>query len=159
MLAGALLWTGCATARSAQTSVGDWIDRTRASAAAEGEPRVSFAAEDHVRVHTEPDATSAVKGELTLHEKIRRYQSDGGFAFVETRGELWGWVRESQLALRIPQSSPQAAEPAPAEVQPADGKATPGQGDAAADGENAEAEAPSPDAKQPEREPSVFDPY
>lgn len=155
-LVGALLLCGCTTARSAQTSVGGWFDRSRAELKAEGEPRVSYAAVDRIRVHSEPDAASPVRGVLTLHEKVRRYQSEGGFAYVEAEGGIWGWVSESQLVARIPKrvSRPETAEPAEGEAVPAPEDAAEGE----ATGE-AEEEAPAPEAEPTEPERSVFDPY
>lgn len=120
---------------------------------------MSYAAVDRIRVHSEPDAASAVRGVLTLHEKVRRYQSEGGFAYVEAEGDIWGWVPESQLAERIPKRAerPEAVEPA--EVQPADGEEAPESEDAAAGETTGGEQAPSPDAEPTQPERSVFDPY
>ena len=157
-LVGSLVLAGCATTRSVQSRVGGWIDRTRASAAAEGEARASYAAVDRLRVHSEPDAASAVTGVLTIHEKVRRYQSEGGFAYVEAEGGLWGWVPESRLVERLPKraSRPEAAEPPPAEGEPVPAPEESAAGETAG---QAEEEAPTPDAEPAQPERSVFDPY
>jgi hypothetical protein len=160
-LVGALLWIGCATVRSAQTGVGGWVDRTRGQVTAEGEPRVAYAAVDRLRIHREPAVGSEVTGVLVLHEKISRYQSESGFAYVSAEGGRWGWVAESQLVERIPKrvSRPEAVEPMP-EEQPAGSGAAPGpEVPAAEPGEQPEQAVPAPDEKTPEPEPSVFDPY
>jgi hypothetical protein len=111
---------------------------------------------DRIRVHSEPDAASAVRGVLTFHEEVRRYQSEGGFAYVEAEGDLWGWVPESQLAERIPKrvERPEAVEPAGGEESPAPEDAAGGE----TTGEAGE-EAPAPDAEPTQPERSVFDPY
>ena len=163
-LVGVLMLAGCTTARSVQTNVAGWFDRTSARATAEGEPRMSYAAVDRIRVHSEPGAASPVRGVLTLHEKIRRYQTEDGFAYVEAEGDLWGWVPESQLVAQIPgtRNRPETVAPAhAAEGQPVPGEGTPGPEDAAAVDTTgqAEEEAPAPDAESPEPERSVFDPY
>lgn len=130
--------------------MGGWFDRTRAKAKAEGEPRVSYAAADRIRVHSDPDSASAVRGVLTLHEKLRRYQSEDGFAYVEAEGGIWGWVPESQLVERIPRR----VEPAPAEAAPEP------EGSAETEGEGAEeGESPAPESEPTQPERSVFDPY
>ena len=147
-----LLLVGCAAGGSAQRSVGGWIDQISGRTAAEGEARVSYAAVNRVKLLSEPDAASAVRGVLTLHEKIRRYQSEGGFAYVEAEGNLWGWVPESQLVERIPTArTPEAVEPATEESVPTETTPT----TEAPSGEVP----PAPDAEPQKPEGSVFDPY
>jgi hypothetical protein len=129
-LAVALL-AGCASTDAASR----WVDHTLYGTA-QGPPQAAYAGADRVKVYSEPDASAPVQGVLTLHEKVTRYQSEKGFAYVEAEGNVAGWVREQQLAAsRAPAQKP-AAEPAP-EEEPA----------------------PEPDAKPTEPEPSVFDPY
>jgi hypothetical protein len=151
-LVGGLLLVGCAAGGSVQRSVGGWIDQIRGRTVADGEARVSYAAVNRVKLLSEPDAASEVRGVLTLHEQIRRYQSEGGFAYVEAEGNLWGWVPESQLVERIPTARPpEAVEPAPAESVPAETTPT-----TEAPSEDVP---PAPDAEPREPEGSVFDPY
>lgn len=169
-LVGALLLAGCATGRSAQQSVGGWFDRVLEGTAAQGEPRLSYAAVARVKVYSEPDASSSVQGVLNLHEEILRYQSESGFAWVEADGSLAGWVRESQLLLQRPQARrPAAVEPEqPTAAEPAQpAEATPAPEDSAETGTSpppstdapTEPVPPEPDAEPLEPERSVFDPY
>ena len=131
-LALALL-AGCASTDSASR----WIDFTLYGAA-QGPPRTAYAAVDRVEVHGEPEASSPVQGVLTLHERVTRYQSERGFAYVEGEGNLAGWVREQQLVATLPRA------PRPAETEPS------------AEPAPEQEPPPAPDA---EPEPSVFDPY
>lgn len=127
------LLAGCAGTDSASR----WVDETLYGTA-KGPPQVAYAGVDRVEVHGEPEASSPVQGVLTFHEKVTRYQSERGFAYVETEGNLAGWVREQQLVAtlraRKPATEPNA-EPTPEE------------------------EPPEPEAEPSEPEPSVFDPY
>jgi hypothetical protein len=147
LLAAALL-AGCAGPS------GGWREYLfGVTTAPQGTPQVAYVTADRTKVYREPDETSAVLGLLTLHEKIERYQSQGGFAYVEAQGDVSGWVRERELAAARPRvrPAPQAAEPpAPA---PSETAAPP---DSAAP----ETEPPAPEEPEPlEPEPSVFDPY
>ena len=151
-LVGLLLLVGCVAGRSVQRSAGGWIDHISGRAAAEGEARVSYAAVDRVKVLSKPDVASAVRGVLTLHEKIRRYQSEGGFAYVEAEGNLWGWVPEGQVVERIPTArTPEAVEAAPGESVSTETAPSP-------EGPSEDVP-PAPGAQPKEPERSIFDPY
>jgi hypothetical protein len=167
-LLGALLLAGCATGRSAQDTASGWFDRvTGKTSAAEAEPRASYAAVARLKLYREPDASSAVVGELALHEGVLRYQDDRGFAYVKARKSgLEGWVREGQLSERLPSTSKPAAKAssqspaqtpgvsaAPSDSAPTEASPTP-----PTDAPNEAAPPdPNPDPQAPER--SIFDPY
>lgn len=149
LLTAALL-AGCAGAS------GGWREYLFGVATApQGAPQVAYVTTDRTRVYREPDETSRVQGVLTLHEQIERYQSQGGFAYVEAQGDVSGWVREQQLAATRPRvrPAPEAAEtaiPPPAPGETAAPPETPTPADEPAP-------APEPEPVEPER--SVFDPY
>ena len=162
LLAIALLLYGCAQ--------GD-LDRLLGKGpVAEGAPRPAYAAVDRAKVHSHPETGSAVLGLLALHEKITRYQSEGGFAYVEAAHNLTGWVRESELATaraRARKPAEPAPTPAPATppAEPATSAGQPSEAQPAPPPEEPGAEEPDPDENEappgPDAEPerSVFDPY
>jgi hypothetical protein len=138
-----------------------WVDRTLYGEA-EGPARVAYVAADRTKVYGAPDVGSPVQGVLALHEKVSRYQSPNGFAFVEAEGNVSGWVVERQLAASPTGPTP-AAAPRPAAPTPEAAQTTP-----RAEPTPAEETTPAPEAQpapeeEPARdgepEPSVFDPY
>lgn len=152
-LLAALLLAGCATGRSAQNTSSGWFDRVTGKAAPEPSPYYAGAA--RTKLYREPDAASAIVGELALHEAVLRYQDDRGFAFVKARKrEVEGWVRVGQLIARLPRASKPPSvgaapgEPAAADASPSVPSETP-----------TEVEPPAPDAEPDGPERSIFDPY
>lgn len=143
----ALLLAGCA-----QGGLGGLLG---AAPAAQGQPQVSYAAVARAKVYSAPDATSPVQGLLTLHEKITRYQSEAGFAYVEAAGNLSGWVREGELVAARPRAATPTPTPAQPE-QPADDAQAAQPPPEVPPGEEEPQEPPAPEG-EPER--SVFDPY
>jgi hypothetical protein len=124
--------------------------------APEGAARTAYAAVDRAKVFSHPDASASVLGVLKLRERLARYQSENGFAWVEAEGNLSGWVRESELA-EAPPRARKAAPPeparAPAPAPPEEPAAEPAE---PAGTEPEEEETPG-EPLEPER--SVFDPY
>lgn len=134
----AVIGSGCAAGRSATQTARGWLGmETRA-------PRAYYAGAARAKLYRAPDATSAVVGQLALHEGVLCYELDGDFCYVKAeRSGNEGWVLNADLIDRLPRASAPArnvaapAAPAP-EPEP-------------------ELE-PEPDAPAP-AEKSVFDPY
>jgi hypothetical protein len=145
----ALAWiAGCAGTDSASR----WVDQTIYGTQAVGPASTAYAGAARVKVYGAPEAGAAVEGVLNLHEKVARFQSERGFAYVEAEGNVKGWVREDQLVA----ARPRAQKPAtPEPAQPA-ATAEPSAEPAPAPEEEP---APAPDAEPSEPERSVFDPY
>jgi hypothetical protein len=121
----------------------------------EGPVRVAYASEARTKVYGEPSFTAPVVGVLTRHEKLDRYQSEGGFAYVKAEGNLVGWVPETQLVEKLPARRPAAQAPAPT---PPPTSETPEEA-AAPPEETPPPEEPAESEAPPEPERSVFDPY
>jgi hypothetical protein len=128
---------------------------------------VYYAAVAGLTVYSEPSSSSKVVGELSLHEKVRRYKLQGGYAYVKAdAGGLAGWVNNSRLLWRLPAEKSVPREPAVSE--PAEPAVEAPQGAPAAP---AEAEVPEPaptppnvpateEKPRPRRSgPGLFDPY
>lgn len=149
---GALLLTGCATARSLQETVIGWF-------AAEPKPRALYSRVSGAELHHEADAASEVVGRLALHEGVLAYRVSGDFTYV--RGEASkssGWVKSAELIEQVPrarQPSPvpaQAAAPQPEVAPTAPVETEPAQPEPPAEPEE-------PAQPEPSHEKSVFDPY
>ena len=129
-----------------------WIDETLYGTRAVGPAKAAYTGADRVKVYEHPDASSPVQAVLTVHEQVRRYQSQAGFAYVEAEGNVSGWVLEQQLVAKKPGArKPAAPEPTPPATAPPS-EPTPPSAEPAPEPE------PSP-APDEEPESSVFDPY
>jgi hypothetical protein len=158
-IGGALLLSACAGGGSGSGTVGGWLDGVRGKTSAEGQSRVSYAAAARIKIYGKPEADSPVIGLLDRYEKIARYQSVSGFAYVEARGNLSGWVRESQLIERLPHKSAEGEPTPPAEATPAPGDSVETEVKPPPDTAPTEPVPPDSGAEPKEPERSVFDPY
>ena len=95
---------------------------------------------------------------LDRYEQVDRYQSVNGFAFVEAKGNVAGWIPESQLLERRPVARKPTEQPeTPGDVTE---DSPPEEASPAPDTAGTVDEAPAPPATEPtEPERSVFDPY
>jgi hypothetical protein len=143
--AAALLLAACAGGSSGPIG-------GRSGGAAQGPARAAYAAQARAKVYSEPSFTANVVGVLTRHEKLDRFQSDGGFAYVRAEG-IAGWIPENQLVEKLPARRPPPAATTTPEPSVAPAEETPPP-EAPPPPEDSEAESPAP---EPER--SVFDPY
>ena len=120
----------------------------------EGAARTAYARVERAKVFSHPDGGAEVLGLLSRNEKIARYQSESGFAYVEAKGNLAGWVHEDELA-DAPPRAPKPAEaqaPAPSTVTPSEASkpAEPEQPEDSVESE----EPPGGEPATPERSPS-----
>lgn len=159
LLLGALL-SGCATKRSVQELLPDWLGGEEAPAPTAGQrSQTRYSAAAGARLHRAPDASSEVVGALALHESVLRDRVQNGFAHVtsKTSGRS-GWVSERLLLTALPRAtrSPTAAPSGSGSPPPAaaDDSAPLAPPDA---GEQSPSPAAPPDSGAPEK--SVFDPY
>jgi hypothetical protein len=131
----------------------------RPGGAAQGPARVAYAAQTRAKVYSEPSFTANVVGVLTWHEKLERFQSDGGFAYVKAEGNLAGWVPETQLVEKLPARKPAAQAPTPSPSATPKSEAPPEEAVAPPEETPPPEEPTETEAEPPEPERSVFDPY
>ena len=147
----ALAWiAGCAGTDSASR----WVDQTVYGTQAVGPASAAFAGVDRVKVYAAPESGAAVEGVLNLHEKVARFQSERGFAWVEAEGNVKGWVREDQLVAARPRAQKPATQAPEQPAATAEPSAKP-----TTEPAPEEEPAPAPDAERSSPERSVFDPY
>ena len=130
-----------------------------AGGAAQGPARAAYAAEARAKVYSEPSFTANVVGVLTQHEKLQRFQSDGGFAYVQAEGNLVGWVPEAQLVEKLPARKPAAPAATPSPTPTPKSEAPPEEAVAPPEETPPPEEPTETEAEPPEPERSVFDPY
>jgi len=81
-------------------------------------PQVYYAGAEGLQVYSKPSESSKVVGKLALHEKVRRYKLERGYAYIESdKSGAKGWVSNAQLIRRLPGVATTAA-PAPAAAEP-----------------------------------------
>lgn len=136
----ATLLVGCASGSSLSQTVSGWLGRSSAP------PRAYYAGAARAKLYRAPDATSAVVGQLALHEGVLCYELDGDFCYVKAeRSGNEGWVLNADLIDSVPRASAPARNVAPPAAPVPEPEPEP------------ELE-PEPEAPAP-AEKSVFDPY
>jgi hypothetical protein len=92
---------------------------------------VYYVGVDQLAVYSEPRSSSSSLTQLPLHQKVYRYKTEKGYAYIKVEGTgVTGWVDNARLIWRLPspqqkaatKTEEQAAKPAPeapvAEEQP-----------------------------------------
>jgi hypothetical protein len=163
VLAGGLSLSAC----SVQRTVSGWFHRGASSEATAGTGQTYYAAAAGLKVYSEPTSSSKVVGKLALHEKVRRYKVERGYAYVKADASgLAGWVNNTMLLWRLPAAKAATPEPsaeapaAPAGEEPSEAPEIPPPTQSQ---EPSPAPSEKPAAARPPTRgktgPSVFDPY
>ena len=116
--------TSLAACAATRQRVGGWFGiatptpTPSATPIAKAASQVYYAGAAGLQVYSKPSVSSKVVGKLALHEKVRRYKLERGYAYVESdKSGVKGWVSNEQLIRRLP-GTPTTAAPAPAVSEP-----------------------------------------
>src|SRR5262249_32933213 len=70
---------------------------------AETAPVMYYVGADQLPVYSEPRSSSSLLTQLPLHQKVYRYKTDRGYAYIKVEGNgVAGWVDNARLIWRLP---------------------------------------------------------
>ena len=161
-----LVLAGCSGLEPAQHDRGS--GRAASAAHAPQSGQAYFVGTAGLIVREQPSASSAVIGQLRLHEPVTRMRVHGAYALV-TANSMKGWVDNGQLIAHLPASGPtthdaaplpSAMTPEPAPPPPAAATSAPAIPAAVTpDSEPAPVKAPTAKATPATSTPEMFDPF